>query len=82
MVGGIALGHEQPFRVIAGPCSVESFDQFRKTAIAVKQAGRRAPKGEALSVPGGEVSTGSTRGRPGPDTSTLSKSIKRRTAPG
>jgi hypothetical protein len=32
--------------------------------------------------PGGDVSTGSTRSRPGPDASTLPKSVKWRTAPG
>jgi hypothetical protein len=82
VVEGIAIGHEQPVRVIADPCSVESFDQFRKTAIAVNQAGALLLRGGSLSVPGGEVSTGSTRSRPGPDASTLPKSIKRRTAPG
>jgi 3-deoxy-7-phosphoheptulonate synthase len=48
VVGGIPIGHEQPFRVIAGPCSVESFDQFRQTAIAVKQAGAVLLRGGAF----------------------------------
>jgi 3-deoxy-7-phosphoheptulonate synthase len=48
VVAGIAIGPQHPFRVIAGPCSVESYEQFRETAIAVKQAGAVLLRGGAF----------------------------------
>lgn len=47
-VAGIAIGGVQPIRVIAGPCSVESMDQFRATAVAVKAAGGHLLRGGAF----------------------------------
>jgi 3-deoxy-7-phosphoheptulonate synthase len=35
--------------VMAGPCSVESYDQLMETAVAVKKAGRTCCAGEPLS---------------------------------
>ena len=46
-VAGVGLGHGHPFRVIAGPCSVESYEQFRLTATAVKQGGATLLRGGA-----------------------------------
>jgi len=40
-IGKVAIGGG-PFRVIAGPCAVESEEQMRNTAIAVKEAGAAA----------------------------------------
>ena len=47
-VGGIALGSAHPIRVIAGPCSVESLEQFRTTAQAVHAAGAVLLRGGAF----------------------------------
>jgi 3-deoxy-7-phosphoheptulonate synthase len=47
-VGGIALGSAHPIRVIAGPCSVESLEQFRMTAQAVHAAGAVLLRGGAF----------------------------------
>jgi 3-deoxy-7-phosphoheptulonate synthase len=47
-VAGIAIGRVQPIRVIAGPCSVEGIDQFRRTAVAVKGAGAVLLRGGAF----------------------------------
>jgi len=46
-VGGVAIGGER-FVVIAGPCSVESPEQMRRTAEGVKGAGARALRGGAF----------------------------------
>jgi 3-deoxy-7-phosphoheptulonate synthase len=48
MVAGIGIGPRDPIRVIAGPCSVESFDQFRDTALAVKKMGAHLLRGGAF----------------------------------
>ncbi|HXG99709.1 MAG TPA: 3-deoxy-7-phosphoheptulonate synthase [Sphingomicrobium sp.] len=40
-IGGMAIGGPQ-FQVIAGPCAVETHDQLRNTALAVKAAGASA----------------------------------------
>ncbi len=37
------------FRVVAGPCTVESYDQFAASAKAVKQAGYEYVRGGASS---------------------------------
>jgi 3-deoxy-7-phosphoheptulonate synthase len=66
-VAGIPMGAQHPFRVIAGPCSVESYDQFRHTALVVRRAGADWLRGGAfkprtspysfqgLGVPGLEI---------------------------
>lgn len=46
-LGGVAIGGDRVV-VIAGPCSVESIDQFRETARAVTAAGARALRGGAF----------------------------------
>jgi 3-deoxy-7-phosphoheptulonate synthase len=48
VVAGVGIGPCDPIRVIAGPCSVESYDQFRATAIAVKDAGAHLLRGGAF----------------------------------
>jgi 3-deoxy-7-phosphoheptulonate synthase len=48
VVAGVVLGEGQPTRVIAGPCSVEGFDQFRSTALAVRAAGADLLRGGAF----------------------------------
>jgi len=45
-LNGVTVGGEQ-FVVIAGPCAVESYEQTRTTAEAVKAAGARAMRGGA-----------------------------------
>ena len=45
-VGGVPIGLGQPV-VMAGPCSVESYEQTRATAMAVKAAGARILRGGA-----------------------------------
>ena len=40
-IGGVAFGGST-FRVIAGPCAVESRDQLRNSAVAVKRSGASA----------------------------------------
>ena len=45
-VGGTRIGGGR-FTVIAGPCAVESAEQMRATAVAVKQAGAHALRGGA-----------------------------------
>ena len=40
-IGSLAIGG-RGFAVIAGPCAVESLEQMRNTALAVKEAGARA----------------------------------------
>jgi 3-deoxy-7-phosphoheptulonate synthase len=47
-VAGVAIGAGQPIRVVAGPCSVESPEQFRETAVAVKAAGAVLLRGGAF----------------------------------
>lgn len=47
-VAGIGIGPSDPIRVIAGPCSVESYEQFRATAIAVRDAGGHLLRGGAF----------------------------------
>jgi 3-deoxy-7-phosphoheptulonate synthase len=47
-VGGVAIGAGQSIRVVAGPCSVESPEQFRETAVAVKAAGAVLLRGGAF----------------------------------
>jgi 3-deoxy-7-phosphoheptulonate synthase len=48
LVAGVAVGERHPVRVIAGPCSVESLEQFRETAVAVKAAGAVLLRGGAF----------------------------------
>ena len=45
-LNGVTVGGEQ-FVVIAGPCAVESYEQTKTTAEAVKEAGARAMRGGA-----------------------------------
>lgn len=45
-LGGVTVGGEQ-FVVIAGPCAVETYEQTKTTAEAVKAAGARAMRGGA-----------------------------------
>jgi len=45
---GVAIGAGQPVRVIAGPCSVESAEQFREAAAAAKAAGAALLRGGAF----------------------------------
>src|SRR6266516_6941671 len=47
-VAGVAIGPSAPVRVIAGPCSVESRDQFRETAQAVRDGGAVLLRGGAF----------------------------------
>jgi 3-deoxy-D-arabino-heptulosonate 7-phosphate (DAHP) synthase len=47
-VGAVAIGAGQPV-VIAGPCSVESYEQTRATAEAVKAAGAVILRGGAYN---------------------------------
>jgi 3-deoxy-7-phosphoheptulonate synthase len=47
-VAGLAMGAQHPFRVIAGPCSVESYDQFRRTALVVAESGADLLRGGAF----------------------------------
>ncbi len=46
-LGNASIGGDQ-FAVIAGPCAVESYDQMRETAEAVKTAGATALRGGAF----------------------------------
>lgn len=45
-IGDVPVGGDK-FTVIAGPCSIESFDQLRDTAIAVKESGASCLRGGA-----------------------------------
>jgi 3-deoxy-7-phosphoheptulonate synthase len=47
-VAGVAIGAGHPLQVIAGPCSVESHDQFLTTAIGVQRAGATLLRGGAF----------------------------------
>jgi 3-deoxy-7-phosphoheptulonate synthase len=47
-VAGVTIGEGHPVRVIAGPCSVEGLEQFRETALAVKEAGAALLRGGAF----------------------------------
>lgn len=47
-VADVRVGDGLPVRVIAGPCSVESEDQFRETAVAVRDAGAALLRGGAF----------------------------------
>jgi 3-deoxy-7-phosphoheptulonate synthase len=47
-VAGVRVGRLQPICIIAGPCSVESLEQFRITAEAVKSAGATLLRGGAF----------------------------------
>ncbi len=46
-LGGVAIGGEEVV-VMAGPCSVESEEQIRRAALAVRTAGARALRGGAF----------------------------------
>jgi 3-deoxy-7-phosphoheptulonate synthase len=48
IVAGVSIGAGSPVRVIAGPCSIESLDQFRETARAVHEAGAVLLRGGAF----------------------------------
>jgi 3-deoxy-7-phosphoheptulonate synthase len=48
VVAGVAVGQGSRVRVIAGPCSVEGFDQFQETARAVRAAGADLLRGGAF----------------------------------
>lgn len=47
-VADVAIGRAHAIVVIAGPCSVESHEQFRETALAVKAAGAVLLRGGAF----------------------------------
>ncbi len=47
-VGNVRIGGRTPI-VIAGPCSVESLDQLRETAISVKESGAAILRGGAFN---------------------------------
>ena len=47
-IGNIAIGGER-LVIVGGPCAVESEDQLRETAAAVKDAGARALRGGAYT---------------------------------
>jgi 3-deoxy-7-phosphoheptulonate synthase len=47
-VGGVNIGPSAPVCVIAGPCSVESHEQFLETALAVTRAGVKLLRGGAF----------------------------------
>jgi 3-deoxy-7-phosphoheptulonate synthase len=47
-VAGLSMGDGFPVRVIAGPCSVESLEQFHETALSVKSAGAGLLRGGAF----------------------------------
>ncbi|MFU8802261.1 MAG: 3-deoxy-7-phosphoheptulonate synthase [Bradymonadaceae bacterium] len=46
-VGGVPVGG-QHFTVIAGPCSIESLEQMRQTALAVREGGAKILRGGAF----------------------------------
>jgi 3-deoxy-7-phosphoheptulonate synthase len=48
VVGGVTIGGEAPFVVIAGPCAVETAEQLERTALAVWRAGAAALRGGAF----------------------------------
>jgi 3-deoxy-7-phosphoheptulonate synthase len=48
VVAGVSIGPQEPVRVIAGPCSVESHEQFRSAAVAVKRCGATILRGGAF----------------------------------
>jgi 3-deoxy-7-phosphoheptulonate synthase len=48
VVGGVTIGGEAPFVVIAGPCAVETAEQLQRTALAVWRAGAAALRGGAF----------------------------------
>jgi 3-deoxy-7-phosphoheptulonate synthase len=48
VVAGIELGGDRPIEVIAGPCSVEGFEQLTAAATAVRAAGVRLLRGGAF----------------------------------
>lgn len=47
-VAGVTIGGGHPVRVVAGPCSVEGEDQFRTTAVRVRDAGASLLRGGAF----------------------------------
>ncbi|MCK4299512.1 MAG: 3-deoxy-7-phosphoheptulonate synthase [Planctomycetes bacterium] len=47
-VGPVTIGEGAPFVVVAGPCAVESAEQLRETAVAVRQAGGAVLRGGAF----------------------------------
>ncbi|MDH3249571.1 MAG: 3-deoxy-7-phosphoheptulonate synthase [Acidimicrobiia bacterium] len=47
-VRGVAIGRDDQFVVVAGPCAVESRDQLFRTAEAVKRSGARVLRGDAF----------------------------------
>jgi 3-deoxy-7-phosphoheptulonate synthase len=47
-VAGVEIDRQGSVRVIAGPCSVESLEQFRETAVAVKASGAALLRGGAF----------------------------------
>lgn len=47
-LNGISIGGNEPIVVMAGPCAVESLEQVKKTADAVKASGAKALRGGAF----------------------------------
>ena len=47
-IGGVRIGNGQPPVIMAGPCAVESEEQLRETAQAVKSAGAKILRGGAF----------------------------------
>ena len=47
-VGGVTIGGGASFVVIAGPCAVESAEQLRETALAVRRSGAAVLRGGAF----------------------------------
>lgn len=45
---GVLIGAAHPIRIIAGPCSVEGFEQFRETAEAAQRSGAVLLRGGAF----------------------------------
>jgi 3-deoxy-7-phosphoheptulonate synthase len=46
--GGVKIGGKQPIAVIAGPCAVESYEQFIEIAKSVKKSGANLLRGGAF----------------------------------
>src|SRR5439155_14920512 len=47
-VAGVRIGAAHPVQIIAGPCSVESLEQYRETAAAVTRCGAHLLRGGAF----------------------------------
>ena len=45
-VGNVAIGGDE-FVIMSGPCAIESYDQLRETALAIKKAGAQILRGGA-----------------------------------